>query len=222
MIGSLFNLGDRFGTNIDRMRLMIFGDSNAYRPENSKNSWPAMLQRKSGNTLRVINESCDGRTTQFDSGECNGLGVIENKLRNAKPLQYLLIALGTNDVKDQYGPPDAASVVEGLENIINTVHKVDASIIPILLTPPPLGHVTTGDLIGAGKRLPLLAAEYRRYAARHNIRLIDLCAAIDAKGDLEPDCVHLNPVGRKKVANIVWANLKGLLLNAKFAEQTHG
>jgi lysophospholipase L1-like esterase len=189
---------------------MVFGDSNAYRPGNGRNCWPVMLQRISGNRLQVINESVDGRTTQYDTGECNGLGIIENKLSNARPLNYLLVALGTNDVKVQYGPPDAPAVVEGLDKIIRTVYKVDASIIPILVTPPPLGHVTTGDLAGAMNRIPSLVAAYRCYATTKNISLIDLYANVDAEGDLESDCVHLNPIGRKKIADIVWNHLQGV------------
>ena len=77
-----------------------------------------MLQRNSGNRLQVINESVDGRTTQYDTGECKGLAVIEKKISNANPIEFVLIALGTNDIKTKYGPPDAAEVVEGIDKIL--------------------------------------------------------------------------------------------------------
>ena len=183
---------------------MVFGDSNAYRPGNGRNCWPAMLQRKSGNRLQVINESVDGRTTQYDTGECNGLAVIENKLSNARPLAYVLVALGTNDLKGQYGLPDEVGVVEGVEKIINIVTSVDDSIRPVLLTPPPLGNVTNGDLAGAKDRLETVVSGYRRLAASRKIALLDLFSILDTVKDLENDGVHLNARGRKTVANTVW------------------
>ena len=183
---------------------MVFGDSNAYRPGNGRNCWPAMLQRKSGYRLQVINESCDGRTTQYDTGECNGLGVIENKLSNARPLAYLLVALGTNDLKDQYSLPDEISVVEGVDKILNIVTSVDDSIRPVLMTPPPLGTVTNGDLAGAKDRLETVIPGYRRLAASRKIALLDLFSILDTAKDLENDGVHLNARGRKTVANTVW------------------
>ncbi len=207
-IGSRSQTGIIFGKKDSLTRLMVFGDSNAYRPENGRDCWPAMLQRLSGKTLRVINESYDGRTTRYDTGPCNGLNVLEKKIRRAGPLDWVIIALGTNDVKSKYGPPDAVEVVEGIEKIIATVKTVDAHVIPILLSPPPLGHVTTGDLAGAQDRIPPLAVEYFRCAVTQNIPIIDLSLTVDTDVDLESDCVHLNAQGRKKVAEIVWKNLQ--------------
>lgn len=197
----------------NHMRVMVFGDSNAYRPGNGNNCWPALLQRESGNRLKVINESYDGRTTRYDTGECNGLAVIDAKLKNAQPLEIVLIALGTNDLKATYGPPDVAEVAEGIARIVTVIKALDIDTKPILITPPPLGPAATGDLAGAWNRIPPLVAQYRRYANMKNIPIIDLCSIIDADGDLEPDSVHLNLIGRKKVADIVWNNLQGVCQN---------
>ncbi|MFO7713619.1 SGNH/GDSL hydrolase family protein [Desulfosarcina sp.] len=187
---------------------MVFGDSNAYRPGNGRNCWPAMLQRNSANTLWVINESCDGRTTQFDAGVYNGQMVIEQKIRSAQPLTIVVIALGTNDLKVQYGPPDGVAVVEGVEKLLNILTSVDDCISPVLLTPPPLGDVINAGLAGAQGRLPTVVSGYRRLAASRKITLIDIYAAIDAGRDLENDGVHLNARGRKTVADAVWNRLR--------------
>ncbi len=195
------------GEKDGRLRIMVFGDSNAYRPGNGSGSWPAILQRISGKTLWVINESCDGRTTRYDEGPCNGLKVIEKKIRRAAPLDYVIIALGTNDIKSKYGPPDAAEVVMGIDGLVKIIKKVHIGIQPLLLTPPPLGHVTTGDLAGAQDRIPPLVAEYHRYTSTNNIPVIDLYLAVDKDFDLEPDRIHLNVQGRRKVAATLWMNL---------------
>ena len=121
---------------------------------------------------------------------------------------FVLVALGTNDVKARYGPPNAVEVVIGIEKIIKTVIAFGPDITPILLTPPPLGDVTTGDLSGARNRIPPLVGEYRRFACMENISIIDIFSIIDPDSDLEPDCVHLNGIGRKKVAETVWGKIR--------------
>lgn len=187
---------------------MVFGDSNACRPGKSRDCWPAMLQRLSGKTIWVINESCDGRTTRYDAGECNGLEVIEKKIRRAIPLDFVLLALGTNDVKFKYGPPNVAEVVAGIGEIIRIIKKTDSGLQPLLLSPPSLGKVTSGDLAGAQDRIPPLVAEYHRYSTTNNIPIIDLSLTVDPDADLEADRVHLNIRGRTKVATIVWKKLQ--------------
>lgn len=182
---------------------MIFGDSNAYRPGNTQHCWPAILQRQCRQCLRVINASCDGRTTRYDKGECNGLGIIEKKIKYARPVEFVLIALGTNDVKDKYGPPDAAEVVDGIDRIIQVIKRSAGSAKPVLLTPPPMGVVVCGDLAGAQGRIPPVVEKYRQYSTTQAIPLIDLYSTIDSDSDLETDKVHLNARGRRNVANAV-------------------
>lgn len=189
---------------------MVFGDSNAYRPGNGRDCWPEMLQRLSGKTLRVINESCDGRTTRYDRGECNGLKVIEKKIRQAAPLDGVMLALGTNDMKSKYGPPDAAHVIEGIDTIIQIITRYNAGVRSILMTPPPLGNVTIGDLANAQRRIPPLAACYRLFAEKNNISLVDIYKTVDSFTNLEHDSIHLNLLGRKKVADVVWNSIKDM------------
>jgi lysophospholipase L1-like esterase len=212
-IRSILNYTRRPIRDHNHMRVMVFGDSNAYRPGNGNNCWPALLQRESGNRLKVINESYDGRTTRYDKGERNGLAVINAKIKNAQPLKIVLVALGTNDLKAIYGPPDTAEVVEGIARIVTVIKALDIDTKPILITPPPLGRTANGDLASAWNRIPPLVAQYRHYANMKNIPIINLCSIIVANGDLEPDSVHLNLIGRKKVADIVWDNLKGVCQN---------
>ena len=132
------------------------------------------------------------------------------KIKNAWPLEYVLVALGTNDVKDKYGPPGTTEVVAGIDKIIKNIETTNGGAKPILLTPPPLGNVICGDLAGAQGRIPSVAAEYRRLAVTQHIPIIDLHSTLDADVDLEPDCVHLNALGRRKVATIVCRNLQGV------------
>ncbi len=192
-------------------RIMVFGDSNAFRPDGGDSSWPGLLESKDPVRLEVINESCDGRTTRYDVGEYNGLAVIQKKLALHTPLDYIIIMLGTNDVKSKYGPPSAAEITDGIHQILDLIDAQSSGARPVLMTPPPLGRVTSGELAGAQVRIRSLAAEYRLLAMNRNIRLIDIYAVIDNGTELETDKIHLSVVGRQRVAETVWTDLQHLL-----------
>jgi len=189
-------------------RIMVFGDSNAFRPGHGKKSWPKLFEDKDPLHFTIFNESYDGRTTRYDSGECNGLGVINNKLTDHAPLDYIVVMLGTNDLKNKYGPPRPAEIAEGMSRILEIIENHGDGAKPILLTPPPFGNVTTGELAGAKMRIPPVVAEYRRIAMNRDIYLVDIHSIIENNTDLEPDMIHLNAVGRQKIANAVWANFQ--------------
>lgn len=188
-------------------RIMIFGDSNAFRPDGGNTCWAALLESKDPVHLHLFNESCDGRTTRYDIGERNGLGVIGSKLTFYAPLDYVIVMLGTNDVKGKYGPPSAAEIAGGMRQTLDFIDAHGGGAKPILMTPPPLGNVASGELAGAQSRIPPIAVEYRLLAMNRDIRLVDLNAILDSRTDLEPDKIHLNAAGRQKVADAVWVNL---------------
>jgi len=196
-------------------RIMVFGDSNAFRPGGGRTCWPVLLEDKDSDHLHVFNESCKGRTTQYDTGERNGLGVIRDKLAAYTPLDYVIVMLGTNDMKSQYGPPRAADIADGIDQILDFIDMQGNGIEPILLTPPPLGDVTSGELAGAQARIPHVAVAYRLLAMKRALRLVDIHAILDSHTDLEADRIHLNAVGRQKVADAVWANLQDVTASAR-------
>jgi lysophospholipase L1-like esterase len=188
-------------------RVMIFGDSNALGPGAGKKSWPKLVEEKDPNELNVINESFDGRTISCNIGECNGLSVVGKKLDAHKPIDYVIVALGTNDVKDKYGPPSPVEIAVGMLRILEIIDNHGDGAKIILLTPPPMGDVVAGDLSGAQLRIPPVATEFRLLAMSRDIRLVDINSILEISTDLEPDMIHLNSSGRKKVAAAVWKSL---------------
>jgi lysophospholipase L1-like esterase len=188
-------------------RIMVFGDSNSFRPGHDKESWPKLFEDKDPFHFTIFNESYDGRTTRYDSGECNGLGVINKKLMAHAPLDYVIVMLGTNDVKNKYGPPSPAEIADGMSRILEIIENHGGGAKPILLTPPPLGNVISGELAGAQPRIPSVVDEYRRLSINRDVRLIDIYSILEVSTDLESDMIHLSAVGRQKVTNSVSANL---------------
>lgn len=191
-------------------RILVIGDSNAFRPCGGEKSWPGLLKQKDPAHLEIFNESCDGRTTRYENGELNSLHVIKNLLSKYLPLDCVVIAVGTNDVKEKYGPPSLREITDGACRLLNIIVQHGNGAEPILLTPPKLGKIATGELSFAQQRISSLAAEYGRIAEKQNIRHIDVFSIIDIATDLEPDLIHLNAFGRKKIANAVWTCLKSL------------
>lgn len=188
-------------------RILAFGDSNTCRPTGDRTRWTSILERKAPARFQIFNEGCNGRTTGYDSGECNGLGVIVAKLTAHAPLDYVIVMLGTNDAKRKYGPPAAADIAANLRQILDLIEAHNTSATPLLVTPPPLGRVLEGDLAGAQGLIAAVAAECRRLAVRRGLCLIDLHSLLDPTTDLQPDNIHLNARGRQKVADAIWSHL---------------
>ncbi len=190
---------------------MVFGDSNTYRPDGSDTRWTMLLKGKNPVDLNIFTEGCDGRTTIFDYGECNGIEAIKKKLSLYLPLDYVFVMLGTNDVKNKYGPPNVADIASGMSQIFDYIDKNSYGVKSILLTPPPLGEVTDGELAGAQSRIPPLVEEYRLLAMNREIYIIDVFPIININTDLESDRIHLNALGREKIADAVWSELKVII-----------
>lgn len=95
-------------------RILCFGDSNTWGyvplsaleryPEEVR--WAGVLQSKLGSEYRVIEEGQNGRTTVFDDPFetiCkNGSRHLPVLLESHKPLDLVLIMLGTNDLKTHF------------------------------------------------------------------------------------------------------------------------
>src|SRR5690606_20221544 len=91
--------------------ILAYGDSLTYgaNPETGgprhayEDRWPTALERGLGGRARVIAEGLGGRTTAFDDfssvADRNGARVLPTLLDSHKPLDLVIIMLGTNDLK---------------------------------------------------------------------------------------------------------------------------
>jgi lysophospholipase L1-like esterase len=192
-------------------RMMIFGDSNSCCADRKGVSWPAMLEVISCGRLFVINESYAGRTTQYDSGERNGVKVIKSKLNSHRPLDFVAVMLGTNDLKIEYGPPSAIDITRGINKIVKIISDFDRHITSIIVAPPPTRVLNSGHLIGAHNRIGDIVSEYEILSNSLKLSMIDLRDVIDISKDLESDGIHINHLARKKIAESVWNCMQKIL-----------
>lgn len=136
-------------------RILCYGDSNTwgYMPGTGVRyapdvRWTGILQKELGDEALVIEEGLNGRTTVYDHPATpyrNGLSYLMPCLISQKPLDLVVLMLGTNDL----GLTDAYGAVEGARCLckqIRLAHYLEEST-PIftegpriLLMAPPLAH----------------------------------------------------------------------------------
>ena len=122
----------------ERVRIVCFGDSNTYGYDPSKQGdvpeevrydetvrWPAVLADKLGDGYVVIEAGYNGRTNIFDNGDPmrNGLEVIDETIEENKPVDVLIVMLGTNDCyMDEITA--ATEVRDGLQQVLEKAAQV--------------------------------------------------------------------------------------------------
>ena len=178
-----------------KKHILCFGDSNThgYCPEpsesvdrgeryNEEERWTCLLQKALGEDYLVLENGVNGRTTAFSDPfrpYISGLGVIEAVLMAHRPLDLLIVMLGTNDVKERYGM-SAQCIGFGLEKLCFTASITDAwsgrgpNI--LVIAPPHLDDAIDHDAtMGAGCAMKSrqLSAVYREICEKHGWHFLD-------------------------------------------------
>lgn len=190
--------------------ILCYGDSNTYGfdPQNglrypSKIRWTGVLQKILGSGYKIIEEGCNGRTTLYDDpyeSWKNGLYHLKPCLNSHKPIDLVILMLGTNDLK-QYFHASAETIGKNAETLVNVIQtfteeKQGYQPAVILVSPPeigsgiaasPFGDIFSEDAVTESKRFSV----YYRQAAEHTG-----CIFFDAARYIQPspaDSLHLSP-----------------------------
>jgi len=192
-------------------RILCFGDSNTWGyiplsnlerfPEDVR--WAGVMQARLGSGYRVIEEAQNGRTTVFDDPyetNCkNGSRHLPVVLESHKPVDLVIIMLGTNDLKMHLGQ-NALTIAAGAGVLVDRVLASDAGpslgapkvllISPAEIHPDqcPFGH----KFDGAAEKSKDFAAAYREVAELRDVPFLN---AADHVSVPETDCVHFDKVG---------------------------
>jgi lysophospholipase L1-like esterase len=185
--------------------VLCFGDSNTwgYDPDASLASpfpvrhphdvrWTGVLARELGAGWRVIEEGQNGRTTVFSdplSPHCRGLDHLPVSLQSHKPLDAVVLMLGTNDLKTVFSAP-ASQIAEGAGVLARIVLGSDAG---PLARPPRLllvGPAAAGPFTRMPERREKFAgadAKAKRFPTLYR-RLADTlgCAFLNAQDHVRP------------------------------------
>ena len=183
--------------------ILCFGDSNTwgYEPLVARRypadvRWTGVLQNSLGDGFRVIEEGLNGRTNVTNEEERpirSGLDVLPILLESHRPLDLVVIMLGTNDLKHDFDL-SAEQIADGARQVCRCVidceYLVDDPPEILLISPTHVELVTAEEqdlFIGAIEKSRELAEHYQAVAEDLGIHFLD-ASKIVVKTDL--DGVH--------------------------------
>lgn len=169
--------------------ILCFGDSNTwgYNPVTKmrydrQTRWTRVLARSLGTEYEIIEEGLNARTTvhedPLEPGR-NGLTYLGPSLISHKPIDLVIIMLGTNDLKKRFAlsPYD---IGKGIRRLLLEIKQSGCS--PdgtspevLLLVPPPLAKLSEyAQTFEEGlEKSKVLASEYAKYAREFDCEMID-------------------------------------------------
>jgi lysophospholipase L1-like esterase len=209
--------------------VLCYGDSNTYghatvpRPDGRygpAERWPGVMRAMLGAGWLVIEEGLGGRTTVSDDPvegvERNGRTYLYPCLMSHKPLDVVIIMLGTNDLKQRFGK-SAWEIAEGVGALATITRNAAAgrnggAPEVIIVSPPPILRRLPGfeELFeGAYPKSQEMAKRYKAVADRLGIRFFDAGKVIKSS---KVDGFHLDPPAHEGLGKALAAELKKLSL----------
>lgn len=200
----------------DRITVLCYGDSNtyAYDPYTGgrypyEKRWTTLLGELLGDRYEVISEGLNGRTTAYDRPGAawkNGASSLIACLGTHKPVDYVIIMLGTNDCNEELGL-SAQDIADGMETLVRMVEDETPALqgyVPEIIVAVPAA--IQGDIENSPFAAELTPSSvqksvdigplYMEIAERHGVRFADASAGIE----VAPDCEHLTEEGHRKIA----------------------
>lgn len=202
-------------------RLLVYGDSNTHGTVpmarlgdmarfDAATRWTGPFARALAPDWEVIEEGHPGRTTVHDDPvegpHRNGLRILPAILESHRPIDLVLVMLGTNDLKLRFsvGPADIGLA---LERLVRTIRMSGCgpgggSPAVMLVAPPPI--VETGCLAamfaGGEAKSRALGAEIRAAAGRCGAGSVDLGGRVAVSG---LDGIHYDAATHARIASIL-------------------
>lgn len=211
-------------------RILCFGDSLTwgYIPGSGDRfdedtRWTSVCQKILGEDYLIIEDGLCGRTTCYDTGRNpyqNGREGLGYALLSQKPLDLVVIFLGTNDLEFVNAPGVATGMDELVRLVINSsyVYRTDSPIFNdkprVLLIAPPYFHedidLIMGDTVVTGKseEIKKLAALYQKVADKFGAYMIDVSPFAKAS---PIDCIHIDGDSQKSIGRAIAEKIKQIL-----------
>ncbi len=204
-----------------KKRILCFGDSNTWgwNPVakdryDDQTRWTRVLAHNLGSVFEIIEEGLNGRTTVWDDpieGFKNGSKQLTPCLESHKPLDMVILMLGTNDLKSRFSvqASDIAASVGALVKMIQqSAAGIDGAAPEVLmLCPPPVGKLTElADMFfGAKEKSKALDRYYRMQADELGCAYLNMGDYIQSS---DIDGIHLDADSHLKMAEILAAKIK--------------
>jgi lysophospholipase L1-like esterase len=204
--------------------IVCFGDSNTWGFDPASGErfpadvrWTGVLRAELDGGFQVIEEGLNGRTTTVDDPlqpHRNGLTYLPPCLESHKPLDLVIIMLGTNDLKARFrkSASDIAETAALIAGVARTSPVGPNGSFPqvILVAPPPIIEPTLfAEMFEGGvEKSQQFAKYYGAYAAWYGVDFFD-AGAVVRSSDL--DGIHLDASEHQKLGNALAAEVRRML-----------
>lgn len=145
--------------------------------------WPEVMARALGAEHEVISEGLPGRTTVHDDpvegGERNAVKVLPAILHSHKPIDLMILMLGTNDLKPRFSVT-AYEIARSVERLLLATRAEAVTRGELIICPAPVRETgtLTDVFAGAGARQAGLEAHLRAVAERHGCGFVEAGAHV--------------------------------------------
>lgn len=205
--------------------VLLFGDSNTHGTKpmpdlagagrfDREERWAGRLAKLLPD-WEVITEGHPGRTAVHDDpveGEHrNGLRVLPALLESHKPIDVVVVMLGTNDLKPRFSV-NAGDIAHSLERLVRMIRASDcgpggAAPQVLLVAPPPILEVgcLAGMFEGGAAKSQRLAAEVEAAAKRAGVPFLDAGKVVEVS---PIDGIHYDAEANPKLAEAFAAAIR--------------
>lgn len=204
--------------------ILCYGDSNTWghNPVTEERfdrheRWAGVLRETLGEGYLVIEEGLNGRTTVWDDPleeHRNGKSYLIPCLATHRPLDLVIILLGTNDLKMRFSLP-ACDIAKGAGVLVDVVQKSGAGYDGqppevLLLAPPPVTTLNENSekFAGSIEKSKRFAQHYRQVAEEYRCHFLDTGQAIVSS---PLDGIHLELEEHRKLGLAVAEKVKAIL-----------
>ena len=207
--------------------ILCYGDSNTYGYDPRTGfrygediRWTCRLAALLGDEYRIVEEGCNGRTTIHDDpidGWKNGLDYLKPCLNSHKPIDIVIMMLGSNDLKENFHL-SASEIADGAGIMVETIQSFTAEkqgYVPkiVLISPPEIGEGITASpfygrfLENAVSRSREFSKYYKTVADKYKCIFFNAAEFIKAS---DVDSLHLDPDVHRILAERLYGVVKGL------------
>jgi len=204
--------------------IVCYGDSNTwgFNPATKERygheqRWTRQLQKLLGEEYWVVEEGQNGRTTVHDDpveGSKNGLAYLLPCLESHKPVDAVVLMLGTNDLKHRFAKP-AADIAKSIRQLLKAIQACEfgpggAAPAILLIAPPPLGRLSdfADTFEGGSVKSGSLAEEYRKIAVERACPFLD---AGETARSSDVDGIHLDADQLPLLAKAVYGGVLAII-----------
>ncbi|MFY8021289.1 MAG: GDSL-type esterase/lipase family protein [Bacteroidia bacterium] len=184
-----------------KRKIACIGDSiteGAGIQNQSRNAYPAVLQKLLGEKYQVLNAGRSGATMLKQSDlpywNCNEFANVFA----FKP-KCIIIQLGTNDSKIHNWKPDAYE--KDFQSMIDTLNLAlhQPKIFVCLPVPAFKMQWAIDDSVISNQIIPII----KKLETKNQFQLIDLHTALKENPNMFPDGIHPNEAGAEKMARVI-------------------